>query len=59
MASEDMSAVPSVGPVCTECSSTVHEACDGCRGCGCLVSAQARAAAGPKLPDPSTYKGAP
>ncbi|MCU1590044.1 MAG: hypothetical protein JWP11_1300 [Frankiales bacterium] len=56
---EDPSSVPSCGPVCDPCRQTVHEACKGCPGCGCCKSAQARAHAGPKLPDPAKYKGAP
>lgn len=58
---DDETPVRSVGPVCIPCTppANLHEACQGCRGCGCLKSAQRQAAAGPKLPDPQTYRGAP
>lgn len=43
---------PPCAELCQACDFDVHEACTGCKGCGCVISAQVTAAAGPVLPTP-------
>jgi hypothetical protein len=54
---DEAKSLPPVPGLCDNCRYESHELCRDCHGCGCIRSAQARATVGPKLPDPTTYKG--